>query len=351
MSNKKALIAMSGGVDSSVAAYLAQQSGLSCAGGTMLLWHNESGHDPAADAKAVAQRLGMDFYVLDNREAFCALVVEPFIRCYEEGNTPNPCIFCNKHLKFDLLLTQALELGYDYVVTGHYASIRYDENTGRYLLYKAKDTAKDQSYFLACLNQYQLSHTKFPLGDLSKEQVRQIATEQNFVTAHKKDSQDICFIPDGDYVSFMKRYTKKHYPEGDFLDLNGKKVGRHTGAVSYTLGQRKGLGLAMGAPVYVCSKDMANNTVTVGPDEALYHRSLIATEPNWFPFETLSSPIQVSAKVRYRHTPQAATVTPLDDGSIRVDFDTPQRAITPGQAVVLYQEDMVVGSATIQTVL
>lgn len=351
MPNKKALIAMSGGVDSSVAAYLAQRSGMDCAGATMLLWQNENGQDPAADAKAVANRLGIDFHILDNRKEFLRLVVEPFIDCYESGNTPNPCIFCNRSLKFDLLLKQAMDLGYDYVVTGHYASIRYHEDTGRYLLYKAKDTAKDQSYFLACLNQYQLCHTKFPLGDLTKEQVREIATEQGFITAHKKDSQDICFIPDGDYVSFMKRYTGKHYPEGDFLDLSGKAIGRHSGAISYTLGQRKGLGLAMGEPVYVCSKDMTKNTVTVGPDSALFHSSLIAADPNWFPFETLQAPMRVSAKVRYRHIPQMATVTPLDDGTIRVDFDDPQRAITPGQAVVLYQDDMVVGSATIQTVL
>ena len=346
----KALIAMSGGVDSSVAAYLTGSAGYRCGGAIMRLWLSE-GSTAISDAEAVAQRLGMPFYVLDAETPFRQLVVDYFVRSYEEGLTPNPCIQCNRHLKFTYFLDRALELGYDHIVTGHYARIRLDEKTGRYLLCKAVDEAKDQSYFLSCLTQHQLKHTLFPLGELSKDQVRQIAQEQGFVNARKKDSQDICFVPDGDYVAFMKGYTGKTYPGGDYLDLNGKVVGKHCGAVSYTLGQRKGLGIALGAPVYVCSKDMVANTVTVGPESALFADTLIARDWNWLPFETLTVPMRVMAKARYRHIPQPATVYPMEDGSAKVVFDTPQRAITPGQTVALYDGDMVVGGGTITEVL
>ena len=239
----------------------------------------------------------------------------------------------------------------DYVVTGHYAQIRQDMSTGRYILYKAADLSKDQSYVLYSLTQEQLSHTLFPLGGLSKTEARAIAQEQGFVNARKHDSQDICFVPDGDYVSFMQRYTGKDYPAGDFLDLSGNVVGKHQGAVRYTLGQRKGLGLAMGAPVYVCAKDMEQNTVTVGPNESLYSTSLLADDWNWFPFGQLTEPIHVTAKARYNQPPQPATVYPEGNGTARVVFDAPQRALTPGQAVVLYDGDMVVGGGTITTVL
>ncbi|MBO5868642.1 MAG: tRNA 2-thiouridine(34) synthase MnmA, partial [Oscillospiraceae bacterium] len=258
---------------------------------------------------------------------------------------------CNRYLKFDILLEQALALGCTHIATGHYAQVSQDPDTGRYLLRKAKDLTKDQSYFLACLTQYQLSHCRFPLGGLTKPQVREIAEAQGFITARKKDSQDICFIPDGDYVAFMEDYCKKSYPAGQFLDMQGKTVGTHRGAVCYTIGQRKGLGLAMGEPVYVCSKDMEQNTVTVGPDAALFHTTLRATDWNWIPFPDLTEPLRLKAKVRYRHTEQPATVYPEDNGCARVVFDEPQRAITPGQAVVLYLEDMVVGSGTITEVL
>ena len=243
-----------------------------------------------------------------------------------------------------------MELGCDYVVTGHYARIRKDEETGRFLLYKATDLSKDQSYVLYSLSQEQLSHTMFPLGEMSKAEARAIAEAQGFVNARKHDSQDICFVPDGDYVAFMERYTGKYYEPGDFLDLQGKVVGRHKGAVSYTLGQRKGLGLAMGAPVYVCAKDMEKNTVTVGPNEALFSTTLRANDWNWFPFPDLSEPLRVSAKARYNQQPQSATVYPEDDGFARVLFDEPQRALTPGQAVVLYDGDLVVGGGTITSV-
>ena len=349
MNTTKALIAMSGGVDSSVAAWLMQAEGALCAGANLRMW--ESGDNSIADARAVAQRLGMEFYVFDARDDFRTNVVDGFISAYESGLTPNPCLECNRHMKFGVLVEKALALGFDCVVTGHYARICQDENSGRYLLRKAADPAKDQTYFLACLNQHQLSHAQFPLGELTKDQVRKIAQEQGFINARKRDSQDICFVPDGDYVRFMKEYTGKNYPAGDYLDLNGHVVGRHSGAVAYTLGQRKGLGLAMGAPVYVCAKNMQKNTVTVGPNEALFATTLRAKDWNWLPSPALTEPIRVMAKARYRHTEQPATVYPEADGYARVVFDAPQRAMTPGQAVVVYDGDTVVGSGTITEIL
>ena len=361
MAQKKALIAMSGGVDSSVAAFLTQQSGFDCIGVTMRLYDHEpdTGEqsntccalEDVEDARSVARRLGMPFYAFNFKSDFREKVIEKFVRCYECGLTPNPCIDCNRHLKFDQLLRRGMELGCDYVVTGHYAQIRQDEVTGRYVLYKAADLSKDQSYVLYSLTQEQLAHTVFPLGGLSKAEARAIAVEQGFVNARKHDSQDICFVPDGDYVAFMERHTGKAYPAGKFLDLDGNVVGTHNGAVRYTLGQRKGLGLAMGTPVYVCAKDMEKNTVTVGPNEALYSASLLADDWNWFPFAQLTQPIHVTAKARYNQPHQPATVYPEENGTARVVFDAPQRALTPGQAVVLYDGDMVVGGGTIIKVL
>lgn len=349
MVNKKVLIGMSGGVDSSVAAYLMLQNGFSCIGTTMSLCDglpDVSAMD-SRDAATVAKRLGIPFYTMDACDAFRKEVVDPFVQAYEEGLTPNPCILCNRHLKFRTMLHKALELGCDGVATGHYAIIKKDESTGRYLLYKAADKQKDQSYFLACLDQEQLSRTHLPLGSFTKDEIREIAEKQGFITARKKDSQDICFIPDGDYVSFIQKYTGKTYPQGAYLDLEGKVVGQHQGAISYTIGQRRGLGIAMGKPVYVCSKDMQTNSVTVGPDEALFHTTLLAKSWNWIAIPDLTAPMEVDAKVRYRHQPQKATVYPEEDGVCRVVFQKPQRAITPGQAVVLYQGDLVVGSGTI----
>ena len=361
MNKEKALIAMSGGVDSSVAACLMTRQGYDCVGATMRLFDNSilpeaqestcCSLDDIEDARSVAHKLGMPYYVFNFTGDFQEKVIEKFIRCYECGATPNPCIDCNRYLKFEHLLDRAIVLGCDYVVTGHYAKIAQDPATGRYLLYKAVDASKDQSYFLYSLTQAQLAHVKLPLGEMTKEQVRKIAQEAGFINARKRDSQDICFVPDGDYVAFMERYTGKSYPKGDFLDLSGNVVGKHQGAVSYTIGQRKGLGLAMGEPVYVCRKDMDANTVTVGPDEALYSASLLANDWNWFPFPELTEPIQVNAKVRYRHNPQPATVYPEENGFARVVFDEPQRAITTGQAVVLYQDDLVIGGGTITEVL
>ena len=359
MPEKKALIAMSGGVDSSVAAYLTQRMGYDCMGATMRLFDNRAiGSDMEStccsledveDARAVAYRLKMPFYVFNFTGEFEDKVIRKFVRCYERGATPNPCIDCNRYLKFDELLRRALTLGCDKVVTGHYARIR--EENGRFLLQKAADPGKDQTYFLYNLTQQQLAHTLFPLGGMSKDQVRQIALEQGFVNARKRDSQDICFVPDGDYLGFMERYTGKRYAPGDFLDPQGNKVGTHRGAAGYTLGQRKGLGVAMGQPVYVCGKDMEKNTVTLGPNEALYRNELLASDWNWFPFDVLTTPLRCTAKSRSRQSEQPAWVYPEEDGAARVVFDTPQRAITPGQAVVLYDGDTVLGGGTIAEVM
>ena len=343
----KALIGMSGGVDSSVAVHLMMRAGFDCIGGTMLL--HDSTPDAAQDAEAVAARLGIPFYVFDLSERFRKAVMDDFVGCYERGLTPNPCIVCNRYLKFGAFLDIAREMGCDCVVTGHYAKI--EEENGRFLLKKAADEAKDQTYFLYTLTQEQLAHTRFPLGELTKVEARAIAEERGFINAKKRDSQDICFVPDGDYMAFMERYTGKTYENGNYLDLSGKVVGRHKGAVAYTLGQRKGLGLAMGAPVYVCDKDMAANTVTVGPNEALFHSSLRAADWNWIAIEGLKEPIRVMAKARSRMIEQPATVYPEEGGFARVEFDEPQRAITPGQAVVLYDGDTVVGGGTITAVL
>lgn len=357
---KSALIAMSGGVDSSVAAWLMLHRGYRCEGTTMRLYRNEDiglsqfhtccSQRDIDDASEVAFQLDIPYEVLDFTMDFKEQIISKFVRTYEMGGTPNPCIDCNRYMKFDKLLQFAGEKGLNYIVTGHYARIEYDGKSGRYLLKKALDTGKDQSYVLYMLTQEQLAHTQFPLGDKLKAEVRKLAEQLGFCNARKHDSQDICFVPDGDYVKFMEQYTGRHYPEGDFLDLEGKTVGRHRGAVRYTLGQRKGLNLAMGAPVYVCGKDMCANTVTVGPEDALYSRVLFAGEMNWISVPQLDGPMRVQAKARYRQTEQWATVYPEGPERIRLEFDEPQRAVTVGQAVVLYDGDVVVGGGTITEV-
>ena len=351
MENNKALVGMSGGVDSSVAAYLMLRHGYDCTGVTMRLYDSPTEDstccslDDVEDARAVAARLGIRHYTFNFTEDFDRQVVRKFVDSYERGLTPNPCIDCNRYLKFDRLLRRAQELGCQWLVSGHYARIR--QENGRYILYKAADKSKDQTYFLACLNQEQLSHIQFPLGGLTKAEVREIAAENGFVNARKHDSQDICFVPEGDYTAFLERYTGNRYPAGDFLDTAGNVVGRHRGAVCYTLGQRKGLGLAMGTPVYVCGKDMEKNTVTVGPNAALYSPALRANDWNWYPFPELTEPVRVTVKTRHSQSEQPGTVYPEPDGCARVEFDTPQRAVTTGQAVVVYRDDLVVGGGTI----
>ncbi len=338
------MIGMSGGVDSSVAAFLTQQAGCDCIGATMELYRV----DPA-DAQSVARRLGIPFYVFDLSREFRAQVMDYFAQSYRDGLTPNPCVACNRHLKFGAFLRQAQALGCDHIVTGHYARIRQLEN-GRFCLQKAVDEAKDQTYFLYALTQPQLAHTLFPLGELTKAQARQIAQEQGFTNAKKRDSQDICFVPDGDYVAFLEEFTGETGVPGSFLDEKGQVVGTHRGAVAYTLGQRKGLGLAMGTPVYVCGKDMTANTVTIGPNEALFRRELVARDLNWMAIDGITGPLRCKAKARSRMAEQPATVHPLADGRVRVRFDEPQRAITPGQAIVFYDGDLVLGGGTIEAV-
>ncbi len=340
------LVAMSGGVDSSVAAWLLQQCGTPCAGAIMALLPCKEAD--IADAQAVADRLGIGFHVFSMEDTFRENVMDPFVSVYESGLTPNPCVVCNRRIKFGAFLDKALEMGFSHVATGHYARIEFDPESGRYLLKKAADPAKDQSYFLCGLTQHQLSHTLFPLGGLTKNQSRAIAEENGLITARKRDSQDVCFIPDGDYLNFLQSYTGKSYENGDFLDLNGKKIGTHKGAVAYTLGQRKGLNLAMGEPVYVCAKDMAANTVTVGRNEDLFRRELLAEDWNWIAMEPPTFPIRVMAKARSRMTEQSATFYPAEN---RLVFDEPQRALTPGQTLALYDGDTVLAGATIARIL
>ena len=339
---KRVLIAMSGGVDSSAAALLLQKQGYECAGATLSLCGNETD-----GAKRIADGLGMPFYIFDEHELFAREVMDHFVSEYRAGRTPNPCVFCNRRIKFGAMWDAARKLGADYLATGHYAKIRQDPATGRHLLCRGADRSKDQSYFLCRLTQEQLSRTLFPLGDLEKPAVRALAEAHGLINAQKRDSQDICFVPDGDYTAFLERYTGKTYPQGDFLDESGKVVGKHHGAVRYTIGQRKGLGLAMGAPVYVCGKDMQANTVTVGPNSSLFSSALQANDWNWFPFPELTEPMDVTVKIRHSQFEQPGRVFPEADGFARVEFAQPLRAVTPGQAVVLYQGDMVLGGGTI----
>lgn len=359
--NHKALIAMSGGVDSSVAAYLMHTQGYECIGATMKLYHNEDilipkehsccSLDDVEDARAVASSMNMPYYVFNFSERFREEVMDKFVRCYECGITPNPCIDCNRYLKFEYLYNRATELGYDYVVTGHYAIIRYDETLGRYLLCKAVDKAKEQSYVLYSLTQEQLAHTQFPLGSMTKQETRRIAEEQGFINAKKHDSQDICFVQNGSYADFIENYTGKHYPDGNIVDLDGNILGRHRGIIRYTIGQRKGLGLSLKEPMYVVDINRHDNTVILGRDSDLFSSELIADDINLISVPKLEGAMHIKAKVRYRHKEQWATVTQPDDHHIRVVFDEPQRAITMGQAVVLYDDDIVVGGGTICEVI
>ncbi|MDO4487847.1 MAG: tRNA 2-thiouridine(34) synthase MnmA [Eubacteriales bacterium] len=352
---EKALIAMSGGVDSSLAAKFMKDAGFDCIGCTMKLYNNEDiglsrGHtccslDDVEDARSVAYKIGMPYYVFNFTEDFHDCVIAKFVSSYEHGLTPNPCIDCNRYMKFDKLYDRAMVFGCEYVVTGHYA--RIEEKDGEYFLKKALDDTKDQSYVLYSMTQEQLKHTMFPLGGMRKSEVRRLADECGFINAKKPDSQDICFVPDGDYGAFLERYTGKKYTPGNFIDTNGNVLGTHEGTVRYTIGQRKGLGIAFGKPMYVKHIDVENNTVTLAEDSELFEDTLKASEFNWISGRTPEKEFRCSAKIRYRQKEQPATVTPLEDGTVKIVFDEPQRAITPGQAVVLYDGDTVLGGGRI----
>ena len=351
----RALIAMSGGVDSSVAAYLMKQRGFDCIGVTMKLFSNEEigcsraktccSLEDVEDARSVAYRLGIPYYVFNFTEDFGRQVIDRFVAAYENGATPNPCIDCNRYLKFERLYRRAAELGCDRVATGHYA--RIEKQGDRYLLKKASDESKDQSYVLYAMTQEQLAHTAFPCGALSKTQTRQIAEEQGFLNAEKPDSQDICFVPDGDYAAFIRRYTGKSYPDGPFVTTQGTIVGRHRGIIHYTVGQRKGLGISSDRPLYVQSIDAAKNTVVLGEDRELFGTELNAVNFNWIAFETPPDILRAKAKIRYRHREQWATVEVTGKNTVHLVFDAPQRAVTRGQAVVLYDGDTVLGGGEI----
>lgn len=349
---------MSGGVDSSVAASLMCEAGYECIGVMMKLFHNETvdlpqgrtccSLDDSEDARSVASRLGMPFYVLNFTDDFAGQVIDRFVAAYEEGATPNPCIDCNRYMKFAKLYQRAKELDCDFIVTGHYARVQYDEASGRWLLKKARNAAKDQSYVLYFLTQEQLAHTQFPLGECeSKDEVRQMAETHGFVNAKKHDSQDICFVPEGKYGDFMEHYAGKTYPAGEFVDTEGRVLGEHKGIIRYTIGQRKGLGLALPAPLYVCRKDMKENKVVLSPEAGLYSRELMAADFNWISCEKPERTLRVMARTRYNAKEAAAEVSQLPDGNVKIVFDEPQRAITVGQAVVLYDGDVVVGGGTI----
>lgn len=354
---EKVLVAMSGGVDSSVAAYLLQQQGYACIGVTMRLYENETagiprGHtccslDDVEDARAVAYDLGMPYYVLNFTEEFDEKVIRKFVQVYQNGGTPNPCIDCNRYLKFDHLLNRARELGCDYIATGHYVQRWQDEN-GRWGLRKNDDPGKDQSYVLYSLTQDQLAHTLFPLGGMHKDAVRAIAEEQGLCNARKHDSQDICFVPDGDYAAFVERHTGCPCPPGDILDEAGRVVGRHRGYIRYTVGQRRGLGIAAPQPLYVRGVCPARNTVTVAGAGALYTDTVDARELNWIACDALGErPVRLLAKLRYRQPARRATAWQTGPDTLRVRFDEPQRAPAPGQALVLYDGGTVVGGGVL----
>lgn len=347
---------MSGGVDSSVSAALAIEQGLKCTGITLKLFRGESRCTSLADindAKTAACALGIEHHTLDYSEEFEKQVISRFIQTYEQGSTPNPCVDCNRTIKFNLhllqkqLLAQAAVSDFDFFVTGHYARVLHDSASGRFLLHKALDGKKDQSYVLYSLSQQQLEKARFPLGGLQKQEVRKIAEGKNLANAAKSESQDICFVPQGDYGDFIEAYSGKTYPPGDIIDLDGKTIGRHRGIIRYTIGQRRGLGVAANVPVYVTAKSAANNSVTLGPDAALFSKSLTAKDINLIACADLKKPMRVMVKTRYLQEAEPAIAEQTGEDSLHIEFDLPQRAITPGQAAVMYDGDIVVGGGTI----
>jgi tRNA-specific 2-thiouridylase len=368
-------VAMSGGVDSSTVAAMLRAEGHNVVGLTMQLWNQRrlAGHegmpeqvqgrccsiDDVYDARRVAEDLGIPYYVVNHEERFERDVVRPFIDEYLSGRTPIPCSLCNNHLKFDQLLITARQIGADMLATGHYARCEFDAGRNRWLLRRAADPAKDQTYFLFGLTQEQLSRTLFPLGHMNKPQVRELAREHHLALAEKPDSQEICFVPGGDYKRFIDAYLNEQGEQlpdtsGELVTTDGKVLGHHEGVHNFTVGQRKGLGVATGSPLYVININGAEGKVTVGGNDDLLSRTLIARDLNWIAVDGLhdsgadaNTPMRVTAKIRHRHEPAPAVLENAENGEVRVTFDEPQRAITPGQAVVFYQDDLVVGGGWI----
>jgi tRNA-specific 2-thiouridylase len=331
------------------------EAGYECIGATLKLCNGGSrccSLEDVNDARLTAARLAMPHYVLNGTEAFERDVIGRFIAAYEKGDTPNPCIDCNRFIKWPLILRKAGELGFDCIATGHYARIvpPPGASRGRWLLKKGLDKRKDQSYVLYMLSQGELARTRLPLGGMTKEEVRALAAEKRFVNARKEESQDICFVSDGDYGGFIDRRQGRPFAPGEILDSNGAVIGRHGGYQRYTIGQRRGLGVAANAPLYVCAKDPARNTVTLGPAESLYSHSFVARAVNLIACDSLPSPTRLTVMTRYQAREAPCTVQQTDSGALHATFDEPQRAVTPGQAAVFYDGDTVVGGGTISEV-
>lgn len=344
MEREKIMVAMSGGVDSALAAYLLCRDGADCAGVTMRL--GVDNERDARDARAVAEKVGIPHTVVQMQAIFRRTVMEPFAAAYEAGLTPNPCYLCNREIKFGALLESARQMGYPLLATGHYA--RVEKSGERFLLRKGADPEKDQSYFLAGLSQAQLACVRFPLGNLRKSEVKALAATLGLVSEQRRESQDVCFVPDGKYAEVIERMTGKTYPAGDFVTPDGKVLGRHRGLIRYTVGQRKGLGLSLPAPLYVCEKRVRDNCVALSDNASLFSATVHVGQMNWIAFDQPAEPFRAYARIRYRQKEQPATVFPMEAGQARIVFDTPQRAVTPGQAAVLYDGDTVIGGGIIQ---
>ena len=345
---KRIFAAMSGGVDSSAAAYLLSQAGYDVTGATMTLYRSEGqtgDTQDVTDARTICAKLSIPHKTYDMGEVFCRCVIEDFIRVYEAGGTPNPCVTCNKTVKFGALWEAVSADGADMIATGHYARIRREGD--RYLLCKAADESKDQSYFLWQLPRDLLPHILFPLGEMTKPEIRALAASLSFETAHKSDSQDICFVPDGDYAGFMEAYTGRTPEAGDFVDTDGRVLGQHKGIIHYTIGQRKGLGIALGEPAFVCGKDPITRRVVLGKNQDLFTREVHLTDVNLLSVDSIDIPMAVTARIRSTHRGDAATVVMTGENTATVFFDTPQRAVCPGQSCVFYDGDVVVGGGII----
>ena len=343
---KKILLGMSGGVDSSVSAVLLQEQGYEVIGVTMKLW--EDTEKAIEDAKKVCKKLGIEHHVIDCTEKFRCHVINKFISEYENAKTPNPCVECNRYLKFGAFYEKAKELGCEYIATGHYAKTEYSEKYKRYVLKKSDEEKKDQTYFLYYIPKEKIEYIIFPLQNrTSKEETRKIAEKNSLEVAQKKDSQEICFIPDNDYQKFLQKYSSQKPKVGNIVLKDGTVLGKHNGLINYTIGQRKGLGISYKEPLYVIKLDIQKNQVIVGTEQALYSKELIANEINWLAIDKLNEPLKLKAKVRYRAKEAECTVYPIENEQVKVIFDEPQRAITPGQSVVFYDEDIVIGGGKI----